>query len=418
MSKVLTAVIMVTVLAGCQQKKYEKSSASEVVDQLNARNYDAVIASIDPNTTDPQQKFYLASAYAGRGMLDVFVLFPLLEMYLFNRPAMEWDDLSEVKDPYRRFLRRLNRRGAGERQSRQEMEDEYVQRLSIRYGMLDEYPECADVSDEILNTLRASESTNIDIWEHSLRSGHNIGYPQSFYSYEDWHRTEDGGWRNLTQAENACIAVYWERLYKRFEYFRALDSAGIGRIIQQQEQATPEGETSPVELSAGRTQNLVMEGLWHTYEAIPFMERLPLVPVAAHDDLTRAINIMMEVREHPAHRERAEQSVVAWSLVSILSIYRTGFDLSRTDTMKEMFCGFSLPAVIDFYPVIRTRFRTLLRLYEVSEQSSRTRQQLNGYFTQANEFLVDSPEVLSDADRNRLADEFREFQLRHCIDEG
>jgi len=409
---------MLSVLVGCQQKKYEKSPSAEVVDQLNARDYDAVIARIDPATTDTQQKFYLASAYAGRGMLDVFVLFPLLEMYLFNRPAMEWDDLSEVKDPYRRFLRRLNRRGAGDRQSRQELENEYVQRLRLRHKMDEEFPACPGVPAERIEVFRNEELRIVLIWEQAIRSDENIAYIYPIYPEGEWRQYENGVWRNRSQAETDCSFAYWERLNNRYQYYYALADAGVGRVDQEQDQAAPGGDSAPVQISAARAQNLVMEGLWHTYEAIPFLERLPVVPLAAHDDLTRAINLMMEVRQDPRLRERAEQSVVAWSLVSILSIYRTGFDITRSDTMKEMFCGFSLARVIDFYPVIRTRFRTLLDLYEVSEESSRTRNQLNGYFTQADQFLSESPEHLAEDVRAYQLDQFRDYQLRHCIDGG
>lgn len=57
----------------------------------------------DPEDMD--SRFYLASVYAMKGNIDVYSLFPILKMRLFNAPVIQWSKLKDSRNPYIKHLK-------------------------------------------------------------------------------------------------------------------------------------------------------------------------------------------------------------------------------------------------------------------------------------------------------------------------
>lgn len=396
--KLLTLVLSFSLLGACQ-KQYDRPASSDVVNDLSARRYDAVIGRIDADTTDLQQRFYLASAYAGRSNLDVLALYPLLEMYLFNRPATGWDELSEIKDPYRRFVRRLNRRGRQDDEARASMEAEYVRMLRERYGWDEPAPRSEYCDGEKRDIMIAYESSLIAHWEKELAANRPI-----LSWWELYYIQASPG------DVGSCYNVFDDRMNNFKVYFSALREAGIGIEVQEEEE-----NGSVVNTPAGKVEQLLMEVLWHTYEAVPFLQRIPTVESTSQGDLSRAIDMMMTLRHDPQLGERAIQSVVAWSVISVLSVYRSAFNLEHSSDLKEMYCGMAVATTLDHYPILVTRLRTLLTLFQESQEAGRHSPQVQDYISTASTYLDGAPAELGPALKGEVLQAFRLKQLENCL---
>jgi hypothetical protein len=399
MIKFWSLVFFVTLL-GCSQKSFEKSSQSEVVDDLNAGNAKAVIQRIDPAAASDDEKFYLASAHAMEGKLDVLSVYPLLNMYLFNKAATDWGDLSDVKDPYRKFLTTMDRSAGNTRERRLEIWKQNDDVIRRRFRMDEQVPDCPELYDEYFNQghvdelvakyreqvkLLESDPANYDVMGLDFLSLRLERYPQGISDFE----------------------------IKLFDYFQAHAE------YHYQRWAFLEGrvrEGAEVNGEEPNWQALIMELLWRTYEAVPFLQRIPALSMAEQESVTKALDLMMELRANRRYRPRVMKSVLYWSTLSILSVYKSGFDLERVSSMQEMYCGFSMSQPLEHYQVLRQRLKLLHTLYlEANNDPSSEAQELGRYVEKLNEALATLPEELTDEEKKSYQERFRETQVNNCV---
>jgi len=75
---------------------------------LNQGMFDDAIVllqqSLEKNPNNQEIKFYLASAYAGKGNISIFSLYPALAPHLFNKKFVDWESNTEFRNPYEHFI--------------------------------------------------------------------------------------------------------------------------------------------------------------------------------------------------------------------------------------------------------------------------------------------------------------------------
>lgn len=422
-----TAIFVTALLCGCGEKSYKKTSNSKLVDFLNAGNPNEVISRVHPETTSTNEKYWLASAYAMRGRVDVMNLYPMLEMYLFNRSAWNWDELDDVKDPYRKFLDRASRSDERSIQEREEAFKEFEPRLRSRFRMEADTPTCEEAQSEystsgsfILDRQRYSEI----LAEYQAALDKAINHPEtvdtsSIYFPEYVYIGNSAA----NRAESNCRFHLSEVFNNRIKFYMARYRfiSGRTRPINPQDPTTAEINW----------ENIAMEILWHTYEAVPFLQRIPVVTIENQFDVSQAIRLMLDLKDNTFYRPRALKSILYWASVSILSIYRAGFNFEQASSMKAMYCSYDMGKTLEYYSVIRERLRTLKAVFieyqkdQLNSPRSMTERERNqqreenekieNYLEQVGRGLQNSPETLSVFEEAAIVEGFKEKQLENCI---
>jgi hypothetical protein len=399
MIKFWSVAIFVTLL-GCSQKSFEKSTQSEVVDDLNAGNPKAVIQRIDPATASDDEKFYLASAHAMEGKLDVLSVYPLLNMYLFNKAATDWDDLSDVKDPYRKFLNTMDRSAGNTRERRLEIWKQNDDVIRRRFSMDEQIPQCPELysgnfNQAFMDTLLAHYREELRLMEADPARFETTGIVHT----STWSSTNEEEVRECQDAIYEYFEDHAEYHYQRWVFI--------------------EGRVRDGDVASGEEPNwqaLIMELLWRTYEAVPFLQRIPALSVAEQENVTKALGLMMELRTNRRYRPRVMKSVLYWSTLSILSVYKSGFDLDRVSSMQEMYCGFSMSKPLEHYQVLRQRLKLLHTLYlEAKDDPSSEAQELGRYVEKLNDAMATLPEELTPEEKASYQERFRETQVNNCV---
>lgn len=105
-------------LAGCKnsinKNTYEEiDSLTKSRKLLNQGETDAAINAynniLDMEPTNEVAKFELASAYASKSGINIYTLYPLLKMRLFNRPVISWGGDNYSSNPFRKYLEEIER---------------------------------------------------------------------------------------------------------------------------------------------------------------------------------------------------------------------------------------------------------------------------------------------------------------------
>lgn len=371
-SLVLASLLLGSLL-GCSKKSFNKSSNSKLVDALNSNNPDYVIARIAPDKASHDERYWLASAYALRAKVDVINLYSMLEMFLFNRSAWDWDDLDEVRDPYRTFLTSVNVNQTQEdansdrRRTVLARSDNYLRR---RFKMDVPLPSCEGVSPASYASISSTYAAIVAQAEYSPGDYFNEE-PETYFPEPifDSSRASTLDPQNDAWKEWKCKLSLRERYIDMFRYHRVRYRYDLYDSNNETSESEDDGLFS---LTTESWQNIAMEILWKTYESIPFLQRVPIITQQGQADVTQASDLMLELIQVPAYRQRALKSLLYWNSVSILSLYRTGFDFENSTSVKQMYCHFDPRPVVNSYSILLSRVKTLRRLYDYYKQDRET----------------------------------------------
>jgi tetratricopeptide (TPR) repeat protein len=99
--------IFITVSCGKKGDEEHLADKTKVQILLNSSRYDEAIELIDEqmvnDPNDPELRLSLASAYMGKANIDIYSLYPILELKILNKPAVNWDSPS-VENPYKPYI--------------------------------------------------------------------------------------------------------------------------------------------------------------------------------------------------------------------------------------------------------------------------------------------------------------------------
>lgn len=418
MSNQLTAVFMLlaislSVLGGCKEKSYEKKSNDNVyiVRSLNESNFETVIANLeDKGKLTTKETFYLASAYAIKGGADIYSLYPIMEVLLFHRKAIDWDSLKNQKNPYVRFLRESKRIESSS-------EEKYAAWVKFKQDYLkfsnmseDEIrkPDCKNIvksSDSLLtqycNTYLARHEHMTDQFFKNLHFNNSDNdltwsiqeaYYESVEPIYDFSSKEVNVVELLIQLEkdledNLKLKVDFlsfkdfpkstyesqsERVARAYEIMNELEiiHETIGRYGEKtyelnQKKATFFSGGIP---SGTKDSVKALNFIWSLYESIPLIQRLPKISLEQQDDITRALELLGKITDDGKYRMKSFQMMTLLMGFSFTSILADSTKLERVSQPMDFPCHMDQEKLVQYHPILHDR---ALFLAEIAEDSGK-----------------------------------------------
>lgn len=410
LTKILTAVILLSFF-GCGRKEYRKDSnnAVETVQQLNKGKPEEVIREFS-NRKDlsSRERYYLASAQSQAGGVDVLSLYSILEIQLFHKKALEWNDLSKEKNPYLKFMKAQENVDHEKRQKKREARwKKYEKRI-------------------LANLEYETEKPSFKILEERTKDQKGWGYELTEEKYtaadEDFDRIS----KKINESCYASVEDVWEAFYKAIDEemnFSDYNTYFIGRdqlfnyyigttIVENYKKKYLEPEKCiGGDFSAVRWEMIYMNLLWNTYEAIPMIKKMPSLTEEQQNYVTDSLENYFILIDTPDFKETSLKNLGVLTGVSLLSYYKGSFDLEEVNDMTDLFCSFDPVHIIDNYSMIRKRLLFLLRVHEKAKSDFKLGT-LKKQIEQANEFL---PEELSPEKKQEYIDRVDEFKVDFCF---
>lgn len=399
MSRLLTCALIM-VIYGCENKEYRKEENSNVsvVSELNQGESEVVIEKLSSKSElTSRERYYLASAYSQKGGVDVFSLYSLLEMQLFRKNALEWSDLSKEKNPYLKFMK--SQEGV-----------DFEKRLKKR--------------EERWNTYlpKILEKHDIDVNKPGLKVtqfGSEYETTQENYDLTDTvFKKEYDKIMELPSDLELRLDRYYEFIDEEMtkaghQYFWPLSNY-YGDLIHletiKQNYLHPEGKVD------GKFANVpwemvYMNILWNTYEAIPLMKQLPALSSEQQEHISSALESYKILLTDAKFKEVALKNIIVLSAVSLLSVYKEGFDLEEINSIQDLMCSFEPKNITNNYGLIRKR------LIFLAENMNRVEKvdDLERYRSEINSFKDSMPESLSEEQVDRYHYGIEKFKLDSCF---
>lgn len=402
LSSILTVVLLMTFVA-CK-KEYKKSDNAniETVMELNQGNYQAVIdKSAHKKNLTTRERYYLGSAHAMSGGVDVYSLYSVMEIQLFHKRALDWSSLSQEKNPYLKFMKNQEGIDFEKRQKkREERWERLLPKIKLKKGIEEpltfeelkqdaycncpeltqaEYTEATDRLELIVKETLKRELTDenvFTIWSEVRRANTLETYNKAFISSLEW--------------------AYLDKVYLQLKKDLYLNPK----------------DTSQDAFGEVQWEMLYMNVLWNTYEAIPLMKKLPTLSLAQQDQVSLSLDQYSQLVNNREFKEVSLKNLMILSGVSLLSIYKASFDLEEVNSIQDLYCSFDPLVILDNYELIRKR---ILFIQEVYEKSGVKDKDYQKYKKQIDAFKTLIPVELTPEQRLHYIDGVDNFKVDSCF---
>lgn len=372
----LTLIIFSTILLGltsCESTEYKASAnqKSEVITDLNTGDADKVINKLKNKNKDDDEIFYLASAYASKGGIDIYSMYPMLELRLFHESAINWGDINTNDNKYFKILSKRPDLDKKTPEDREQIWAESEHLLKRKFdiqdpidcdkygGLLERCQEMAELVDNRI--AEAVEARTIDDFRYE-------------FLYEDYDNLyEDIVGEQYSQEkydQYILVMNQMNRMNNDFSFF-------IERQVEYEYEkdrfinGSEEGDVSGSDATL-----MMMNALWMTYEAIPLLKSLPEISLGDQDYVTLAIEELEKIRKKPKYKVKAHTFIYSLSLFSLLSIYSTSFDFDKVESPADLSCQFKPEALVENYSLLRKRFETILTHAEEAQIDEELKKEL------------------------------------------
>lgn len=398
MSKIWTLVLFVT-LIGCESKEYKKEDNSNVgiVSELNQGNADSVIGQLNTKSAmSPRERSYLASALSQKGGIDVFSLYEILEMQLFRKNALEWSDLSKEKNPYLKFMKSQEGVDFEKRlKKREERWNKYLPQILVKHDLDMDKPTLEKLQENSPNLTQEEYEIADKIYEKEAK--------ESLKLANDMQVRMDQMYKVLDDSVNKKSVPYgtWE-LGNYYVNYVQLETLKYNYL-------------HPEEKASGKFSNvqwemLYMNILWNTYEAIPLMKQMPSLDQAQQESVSQALDQYKLLMDDKEFGKVAVKNIVVLAGVSLMSIYKSSFDLEEINSIQDLMCSFDPEALTENYGLIRKR---IIFLSETVKSAGI--KDLKEYESKIDELKTQLPEELTQEQKDNYHQGMERFKLDSCF---
>ncbi|MCO4753109.1 MAG: hypothetical protein KC478_01435 [Bacteriovoracaceae bacterium] len=406
MAKCFTGVLtLLFLLTGCKEQSFsaKDSESSAVIKALNKSDYKSVISILERKEENEElsveDQYIMASAFAIKGGMDIYSLFPLMEVELFHKRAIDWNELEEQKDPYSKFLTD-NTSSNATVEEREKAWDNYVE-ASLATGTIEEEFNCDVYEDRELCEYMHTQFEKV---RENLEKG-------NFY-YSDRDRFISGG----EEARREEIYALTETLRKesndysveKYQITRDLETYYIEIVVfDYKRDKFISGELKD---EGGQASKDIMKLIWRVYESIPLIQRLPKIDHQQQTTLTTVLDILKEnMVENPSH-EKSSKMIAMTLFFSIASIFADSFNLEAVESPLDIGCQIQEDKLVGHLDILKDRIEYVTKLSEMGLLKDVPHE----YFDGIREYLDSSNEHIGTEDKSRLLESIRTHKVRNC----
>jgi hypothetical protein len=459
--KVLSFLFICQLLfISCKETKYsvsENENAS-TIKELNSKNYSAVINkySVKEDSLTEEERYYYASAYAMKAGADIFAIYPILEIQLFHRSAIDWDELEAIKNPYEKFVKSDSKKAEFSVDKRKDAWLKYEEDFREYRGISDQFEcenkneyieECKilrDLFEEFLEKVISGKVIYVELVEGDLSEAQRLKEEvYQFYSqivtpgtnerqnfYELVQKRYDEIVENkksslsLLKSEEGVEVIFDEASYRKsienldnnFLIYVHSEIEEISYGLYEHLEIEAQLHADKKEFLLGVDDNsensqMLMNLAWKMYESIPIIKRLPIITVEQQKELGRALEeLKRNLLIAPDHNKSKGLMVLLLSF-SFTSIFADSFELEAVKSPFELGCHLNGERFLDYHKIIIDRMTFLTELEEVyPEVAIEYKKQL----TDLKNYLRVEGDELTQEERDQFLMDRKAHELESC----
>lgn len=308
----------------CIKKEQSQSNESQIVNMLNHNQIDSALEKINSelNISKTDELLYLkASTLSMKAGVDIYALFPLLKVKIFDVAISQWSQNREF----------------------QKKADAQKTTIGVSEQDLEEQNKTRDQKEYVPLKKNQLDFTIIGMWSHS---GYGINQTDSctiqLNVTTKLPSPEDYFWTTVTlNSQDICEDISFARVKpENLEVTPAMDAA-IRKTISDSHRNSwhrrKEKEAS--------TENYVkmLGSFWTMVDMIPMISKIPKVSSSGFKNLEEAQEILSQVKTNrPDKRdelgEKSRKQIMMISSLKIVAHVQNAFDLSHVKNPLDFFC--------------------------------------------------------------------------------
>lgn len=405
-NRVLLIFILGSFLVSCGKREDMSSGQSSenlkhsIISALNKNDSELAYSLTEDGQqqfpTDKDFTYYRAQALSLKANIDIYSLFPLVKMQLFDIAINEWEKANEFEER-RRQNTNLSILGEGSIDERYE-ETEIIQ---AKIQLLKELSK--DELDELENEWKVTGFyTYGEGTEYNPKScyiyyeAHNEHTPKGKYFYSSIWISNDNNCEALTDEEKLELAKKDSPTIKINDWTIYQLNERLARVQNR--------KSSERYIKAG----------FALFDGLPILRSIPTITTKELSFLKDALSSLEEVKGSPGLSPRLKDN--STKQIGLIGAYLITFSLASSidlDQVKEPLdfaCKINAGKIVENYPFIHLGFKSLLSVGIETEFYIKNKKN----FDYVKEQMNLAPENLTDEQKEEFIDDIEDFQEDNC----
>lgn len=387
---------------GRQEKMVSESTdKQEIISALN--NGDSAFAEelalrgqIE-NPEDKEYTYYLAQAYSQKANIDIYTLFPLVKMQVFDLAISEWQQAKEYE---KRQSDSVSLALIGDNEERKKLGSEEA--LLLQLQKINHIKEEEFTLDKEVEYLYC-HSTSYDF------QGNQI--PESDQCYFNLKlTTEHEDLKDFTLS-----LQQWQRLQPQqsFEqYFETIEANQFKRnFLEYVKNEIPE------KMNKIKQNNYIqkyIKALYSLFDSIPILKTIPIVEKQGMEYIFKSIDTLKLVLDNEGSNERLKNnSLRQLGLLGgylIAYTFKSSIDMDSIRNPIDLVCKLNPAKVIENYPFLLAGIRTTLDVTIHTDFYEKNKNNID----KAQEYLKLLPKEITDEHKEKYIDDIEDFKSDNC----
>jgi len=380
-------IMALLILISCGKKEESQDVALEaqIVAALNLKDIPKAEALIDQGLANSPEEskllYYKAQLYSLKANIDIYSLFPIVKMELFEFAITEWDSIDEYGDHMRSTSQDIV---VGKASS--ESEKEIERKLAEIQSMSD---------DQITYNFK------IDVKDHQENEGYddycyisgqlysNI-FPEGHFEWESNHIYGEG------DVCKQLLDNYYTFLNKK-DYLKSIAHTRYRKELKKKKNR--------------KSSSRVVKALMSVYQSLNVIKNIPELDEYKFQQVSAALNLLKRAKVNNTEINKnahKHQAMLAGYLV--LGSLRNSIDLENVKDPTDIICKADAKKLVGYYPYFLTGIRHLHDAMMNTEFSKKNEK----HFDKAKEALDQALEELSKEKIDEYIDDIEDYQEDYC----
>ncbi len=392
---------MVMLFSSCGKEKSQNTQLNEehqILQALNKGDYEGALSIIKRL---PQEKrktketlYWKTQALSLRAGIDIYSLFPIMKMKLFDVAMDEWSSINKYS---KRQQGRLSSTILGDGGGMSSVEELNKTKEEVKNIPLEdiEYETSFELIYQIENHLNQVSSKNENTfscqWSYLLKSKifpKGQSYRSLYFAYNI-----SGGCDSLI-LEEYLEGIYFPPLVKKYALLL------IGEQIKS--------------ILSRKDKGKFLKGIFALFESVPILQKMPSLDYQKTGDIYEALKILKSIKEMTSKDERigmnARKQMGLISGFLIAGSLKNAIDFDQVNSPLDIVCQANPRLLAKHYPYLRNG---VLYLAESVEDSDLSKKQIKD-IKFLKKKLGEAPEKLNEKKKQRLIQKIQDFINTNC----
>lgn len=399
-------ILVITTLISCGKKEVDTSDALEKREIINALNIgdadqakDLSLRGQSLHPTDPEFTYYLAQSYSQKAKIDIYTLFPLVKMKIFDLAISEWQQAKEY---------------------------DKRQQDSINLVILGNQTEEGSLGTKAMLNLRLKKIENLTTNDFELKKGDIISQysyestsydsqtgqeiAKKFYSFQFILSSNQEDLKGLTMKANAYITLNADEPLD--EYYADYNIDNYYQIYLSYVKKEIKKRIGKIEENT-RIQKYI-KVLYSIFNSIPILRTIPIINQENISFLLYGISTLKRVlTQVPKGNRLYKNSLRQLGLLGGYLIAYTIKDSINLEDIQEpidLICKMNPKKLVNHYSYFLTGIKTTLNVTIQTDFYKKNKSNIDN----AKEELMLFPDTITDEQKTKSIQKIITFQTDHC----